>query len=89
MQSTAVAGTVSKSRDERDRVALVVRPCPAWMMGWADGYGWMGPGWIFMILFWALVIVGGVALVRWIGTRNNSGGSPEGKTPQKRRDLER
>lgn len=51
------------------------------MMGWADGYGWMGPGWIFMILFWALVIAGVVALVRWIGTRNNGGGNRRGKTP--------
>ena len=51
------------------------------MMGWADGYGSMGPGWIFMILFWVLVVVGVVALVRWIGTRNNSGGNPRGKTP--------
>lgn len=34
------------------------------MMGWADGYGWMGFGWIFMFLFWGLVIVGVIALVR-------------------------
>lgn len=51
------------------------------MMGWADGYGWMGLGWIFMILFWALVIAGLVAIVRWLGARNNGGGNPRGKTP--------
>lgn len=51
------------------------------MMGWADGYGWMGPGWIFMILFWALFIAGVVALVRWIGARKNGGGTPWGRTP--------
>lgn len=28
------------------------------------GYGWMG--WIMMILFWGVVIVAGVALVRWL-----------------------
>jgi putative membrane protein len=50
------------------------------MMGWADGYGWMGPGWIFMILFWALVIAGGVALVRWLGTRNSGGGDTSRRT---------
>jgi putative membrane protein len=53
------------------------------MMGWADGYGWMGPGWIFMILFWALVIAGVVAIVRWLGARNNGGGHPGAKTPLK------
>jgi putative membrane protein len=50
------------------------------MMGWADGYGWMGPGWIFMILFWALVIAGGVALVRWLGTRNSGGSDTRRRT---------
>ena len=51
------------------------------MMGWADGYGWMGPGWIFMLLFWALVIAGGVALVRWLGTRDKGGGDTRRSTP--------
>lgn len=36
------------------------------MMYWGD-YGWgMGFGWIFMILFWILVILGIVFLVRLI-----------------------
>jgi putative membrane protein len=50
------------------------------MMGWADGYGWMGPGWIFMILFWALVIAGVVAIVRWLGARNSGGGDTRRRT---------
>ncbi len=50
------------------------------MMSWADGYGWMGPGWIFMILFWALVIAGGIALVRWLGMRNSGGGDTRRRT---------
>lgn len=36
------------------------------MMHWSDGYGWMSVGihWIFMILFWGLVIVGALIVIR-------------------------
>ena len=55
--------------------------------GWRD-YG-MGPGmmwggwgmgWIFMIIFWVLIILGVVALVRYLGgTKQNS--TDKDKTP--------
>lgn len=35
------------------------------MMGYG-GWG-MGFGWIFMLLFWVIVIIGIVAAVRWFG----------------------
>lgn len=51
------------------------------MMGWADGYGWMGLGWIFMVLFWVLVILGIVALLRWLGTGSTGSREAPRKTP--------
>jgi len=37
---------------------------PGWMMsGWGLGYGFFG--WLMMLLFWILIIVGVVLVVRW------------------------
>ena len=44
------------------------------MMGW--GFGILG--WFFMLLFWLLIILGVVALIRYLA---RSGQSREDKTP--------
>jgi putative membrane protein len=41
--------------------------------GMAGGFGG-GFGWVFMILFWVLIIVGIVALVKWMGTSSHADG---------------
>src|SRR5713226_8719437 len=41
------------------------------MMGpYGSGGGWMALGWLTMLPFWALVIIGIVAVIRWAGARN-------------------
>lgn len=47
-------------------------------MHWGDGYGWMGAGWGFMGLFWVLIVVGVVALLRLFASGGNNGGSNYG-----------
>lgn len=43
------------------------------MMDAAAGWGWMsGFGWIFMIAFWALGILGLVALGKWVFSTGDS-----------------
>lgn len=47
------------------------------MMGDMSGMGWWGPGFggIFMILWWGLIIMGIVALARWLLSLPRSGGA--------------
>ncbi|MCL5438974.1 MAG: SHOCT domain-containing protein [Patescibacteria group bacterium] len=47
--------------------------------GWGNMMGWgLGIGSIFMIIFWVLIILGVVALVRYLA---KSGSDRESKTP--------
>ncbi len=41
-----------------------------WWDGYGPGWGWMIAGWIMMVVFWALVVAGIVALVRLLGGRS-------------------
>ena len=51
------------------------------MMHWGDfggmGYGGFGFGWIFMVLFWALVILGIVYFIKQLFSINTSSGGKE------------
>ena len=43
-------------------------------------YGMMSFGWIFMLLFWALVIIGIVVLIRWFMHGGRHGWHDHGNT---------
>jgi len=52
------------------------------MNNWNGFGGWgMGLGFIFMLLFWGLVILGVVALIRWLLTQSSPNRSSRDKTP--------
>ena len=45
-----------------------------WVSFWVVAAGWgMGFGGIFMILFWAVIIVGAIMLFRWMADQSKGG----------------
>ncbi|MFZ3018731.1 MAG: SHOCT domain-containing protein [Gallionella sp.] len=52
------------------------------MYDWHGFGGWgMGFGFVFMLLFWGLVILGIAALIRWLMTQSSQDKRPRDKTP--------
>jgi putative membrane protein len=52
------------------------------MNDWGSFGGWgMGLGFIFMLLFWGLVILGIAALIRWLMTQSSPTRSSRDKSP--------
>lgn len=47
-----------------------------------NGWHMMSPGmWLFMLLFWGLIIIGIVTLVRWLAGRGSHKNQPATETP--------
>ncbi len=49
------------------------------MMGDMGSFGW-GFGWIFMILFWGLIVLGIVAVVKWLSGSSAGADVPRNKS---------
>lgn len=52
-----------------------------WPCGYGAGWGWTIGGWVMMVAFWGLAIVGIVALVRALGDRCGRGEVHHTETP--------
>lgn len=51
------------------------------MMNDMGDFGWFpGFGWLFMLLFWGLVILGIVAIVKWLASAGAGGNTPRART---------
>jgi putative membrane protein len=51
------------------------------MMNDMGGFGWLpGFGWLFMLLFWGLVILGIVAIVKWLTSAGAGGNTQKPRT---------
>jgi len=53
------------------------------MMGEMGNFGWgpgFGFGWVFMLLLWAVVIFGIVAIVKWLMGASGTNSAPKPKT---------
>lgn len=60
-------------------LAIIIPPSvfaqPMMGYGWNNmmgGWGGFGLGWVFMTIFWILIILGVVALVRYLGGHHNA-----------------
>jgi putative membrane protein len=52
------------------------------MTDWTSGHGWMmGMGWMFMVIFWVLIVLAIVALIRWLGISVGNRRETQQKTP--------
>ena len=49
-----------------------------WSPGWGPGYGLFG--WLMMLLFWILIIVGAALIIRWLVTETGSRSAAAGDT---------